>query len=320
MIRMAYDGARHHVLMFGGGIADWFVPSNELYEWDGDAGRWNRLTPDPLPAAWPEVRGGHAMAWDERRRKLVVFGGYDANEPTLSLTPKADLWELDSETLAWQNRTPQPLPAAWPSARYFHQLVYDSGRDRTILFAGSNENPQVLADLWEWDGASGTWTDRTPSPLPAAWPVARYDQAMIYDSRRQRTVVFGGYIHGPLANDLWEWDGSRFLDRTPNPLPAQWPAPRAEIGFVYDALHDQMVLYGGYHPIFGDTWLWSGGTNTWTEESATGPSPRRGPAMAFDRARHRIVLFGGSDVDLAPPLHDTWEYDVGGAPPDAAVR
>jgi hypothetical protein len=37
------------------------------------------------------------------------------------------------------------------------------------------------------------------------------------------------------------------------------------------------------------------------------PSPRNHSALAFDRARDRIVLFGGHDGELV--FGDTWEFD-----------
>jgi hypothetical protein len=192
--------------------------------------------------------------------------------------------------------------------------VYDAARDRTVLFGGwtGASNLDLFDDLWEWNGEAGTWTDRTPSPRPAAWPQGRYLHAAIYDSVRQRTVVFGGYVSGPVANDLWEWDGTTWLDRTPSPLPASWPAPRDEHALAYDPARGRMLLFGGYHPILGDTWEWDGVTNEWTEQSAPGPSARRGATMAFDANRQVGVLYGGERVDLAPDLQETWEYGVPG--------
>ena len=158
-------------------------------------------------------------------------------------------------------------------------------------------------------------------PLPSAWPPGRADHDMVYDSARGRTVIFGGYPAGPYLNDLWEWDGLSFVNRTPSPLPASWPGPRIEYALAYDPVRARMLLFGGYFPILGDTWEWDGPRNLWTRLPATGPSPRRGPAMAYDARRQVTVLFGGEDVELAPPLHDTWEFGM--TPPaesDASTR
>jgi hypothetical protein len=50
------------------------------------------------------------------------------------------------------------------------------------------------------------------------------------------------------------------------------------------------------------------GCHAWTLESTGGPSPRYGQAMAYDAARGRVVLFGGSS-GLSGELADTWEWD-----------
>ena len=53
-----------------------------------------------------------------------------------------------------------------------------------------------------------------------------------------------------------------------------------------------------------DTWEWDG--NDWRSFApATAPSPRYGPALAYDAARGRVVLFGGTDGNFG--LADTWE-------------
>jgi hypothetical protein len=65
-----------------------------------------------------------------------------------------------------------------------------------------NYDLKVVKDLWEWNGSE--WIDRTPSPLPTAWPPERQGAGMVYDSKRKRVVVFGGASDGELYRDLWE--------------------------------------------------------------------------------------------------------------------
>ena len=45
----------------------------------------------------------------------------------------------------------------------------------------------------------------------------------------------------------------------------------------------------------------------WTQVEDIGPSARKWFAMAFDRNRNRLVLFGG--LTAAGPSGDTWEWD-----------
>jgi hypothetical protein len=53
-----------------------------------------------------------------------------------------------------------------------------------------------------------------------------------------------------------------------------------------------------------DTWEWDG--EVWTQVADTGPSARRGHALAFDSVRARVLLFGGRG---ASALGDTWAWD-----------
>jgi hypothetical protein len=81
------------------------------------------------------------------------------------------------------------------------------------------------------------------------------------------------------------------------------------------------VLFGGFHdPVFlDDTWEWDG--TSWSEAQPALPPPLPGTkrravagrpelrietALAFDRRRERIVMFGGQ---ARRSLDDTWEWD-----------
>jgi hypothetical protein len=61
--------------------------------------------------------------------------------------------------------------------------------------------------------------------------------------------------------------------------------------------------------MFGDTWEWDGAR--WTASPAKGPAPRALAGLAYDSARGRTVLFGGTGVlaPNAPSFADTWEFD-----------
>jgi len=307
--QLAYDGARGAVVLFGDPRDRPAREVGTLREWNSSLQQWTDLTPAPLPVVWPPSRSGHAMAWDSRRRRLVVFGGY-ADEQPRALN---DLWAFDDATGTWENMTPTPLPPAWPSARLLHALAYDSARDRLILFGGfpGVSNFERLADVWEWDGDSRTWTNATPDPLPASWPTERYSHTMVYDSKRQRTVVVGGYAGGPSLGDVWEWDGVQFVDRTPSPLPANWPAPRSSHAMAYQPCTGTLIVFGGQNSqgtTLGDTWQWDGTLNFWVKLTVPSPPARRGAGMAYDDARSRAVLFGGVGHYGELDLSDTWEY------------
>jgi hypothetical protein len=217
----------------------------------------------PYPASWPGQRSGHGLAYDSDRGKLVVFGGVAGN------VLLGDLWEYDPATGAWTNRTPNPLPAAWPGPRQGFSMDYDQGRKRIVMFGGDDATPNTgtsspLAELWELDPTGNVWTNRTPASLPVAgWPAARMDYAMAYDATRARTSFFGGQT---TEQELWEWNGAAgsWIDRTPNPVPATgWPPRRQVTGLTVVPGSDLLVLFGGlgYPPSGGygaldDLWYW----------------------------------------------------------------
>ena len=94
--------------------------------------------------------------------------------------------------------------------------------------------------------------------------------------------------------------------------PPNSPPLRNVCATAYDAARQRIVLFGGIQvttrPIqhLNDTWEWDG--RTWTQRRpVTSPPARTNHAMAYDAARQRVLLFGGTN--LANALNDTWEWD-----------
>jgi hypothetical protein len=138
---MTYDAARGRTVLFGGnteGRYDRDAPTRGLlgdtWEWDG--ARWT-----PAPGAGPTRRDHHALAYDEGRAKVVMFGGWDGKF-------LEDLWEWDG---AWKR-----IEARGPSARGgLPSMRYHPHWQSVVLHGGwSHEGPQT--DTWRWDGR--TWT------------------------------------------------------------------------------------------------------------------------------------------------------------------
>lgn len=105
-----------------------------------------------------------------------------------------------------------------------------------------------------------------------------------------------------------EFDGSNWLPRSP----ASSPPPRVAFSLGFDTARQRVVLFGGapspFTSHFSDTWEWTG--TTWQPRLTFAyPTGRAAARMAFDTARSRMVLFGGSNTQGT--LGDTWEYDGG---------
>jgi hypothetical protein len=195
-------------------------------------------------------------------------------------------------------------PSSGPGNRNAHAMIFDERRQAILLFGGADASA-VLADLWEWNGASWRALD-LQGPAPRTFP------AFAWDAARGEGVLFGGRAV------LFGRDGQRntFLSDTWLLRENGWhragndgPPPRSEAGVAYDRHRRVVVLFGGYHDTggrttrLGDTWEWDGAT--WRMRSDTGPVPRSGVAMAYDERSRRVVLFGGN----GGPRSDTWTWD-----------
>jgi len=286
---MAYDPVRDRVVLVGGTDG----ARHEIFDtWEWDGRRW---APIELAGALPSPRTGHTLAFHAGSRRVVLFGGSHDD------TRLGDTWTWNGQR--WMAASPATVEM--PPARAYHGMAYDAARDRIVVFGGFN--PQVpgrkLGDTWEWDGRS--WTRALPA---TAAPPPRATPAMVFDARRGRAVLVGGGDDRDEADGTWEHDGTRW-----SLVPAAGYTPRARTGHAvaYDAARGQVVLFGGFSwsapvPALGDTWLWDG--HTWSGVQSPGPPRRHRHAMAYDPARGRVVLFGGTD-DRGDVLQDTWEWD-----------
>ncbi len=296
---MSFDSVHGRTVLFGGIAA----PSNgtfppppafaDTWQWDGSA--WTQLT----PAISPPGLQGAGMAFDSARGRSILFGGVPS-----SGAPTAGTWEWDGS--AW---TQLAFNAA-PPARSFPAMAFDSARGRTVMFGGAGQGGE-LGDTWEFNGIS--WTQ----VFPASSPSPRFGAALAFDSIRNRMVLFGGHSNGVRLGDTWEWDGTTWTQLST----ASGPYPRLWHSMVFDSQQGKTILFGGDYlrpyalgPT-NDTWEWDG--SQWTQDwTATDPTPSLGQSMAYDSARGRSVLFGGTN-GVSPQVfyNDTWELGTGIATP-----
>jgi len=193
------------------------------------------------------------------------------------------------------------LFAAAPSGRTATRMAWNSKTTHSILFGGSTkvdagtQSIYDLADTWEWTGSQ--WVQR----YPAQAPHGRSFHTMVYDSLRDRMLVFGGKsgttaANTTIYNDTWAFDGDNWAQlNTPNQ-----PSARLYAGSAYDSVRDKWVLFGGtFTSTDGktvtnliDTWEFNG--TTWTQRSTTGPSIIK-PIMAYDTLNNRMLMVGTDD-------------------------
>src|SRR5262249_3589964 len=135
---------------------------------------WITLSPTGVP---PSPRTGHGAVFDPVRGRMLVVDGYGGSD-------FQDVWSLDLNLQTWTKL--QPTGTA-PSARDGHVLVYDSTRDRLLLFGGTSGG-NYLNDTWALS-LSGTpaWSQVTPT---GTLPAGRYAAAGVYDPGLDRLVVY----------------------------------------------------------------------------------------------------------------------------------
>ncbi|MCR9244604.1 MAG: hypothetical protein NXI31_06200 [bacterium] len=154
---------------------------------------------------------------------------------------------------------------------------------------------------WSFDGQR--WRKHEPAGLGDEFP----DAILLYagfDSANQRGLVVTG--QGP----------SEFLARTHLAVGAGFTLRRPHSSPYFrgvqpavDPVTGDLLVFGGTNLGFVPTdgmAAWNG--NNWRTLSPAGrPSARADPGMVTDRARNRVVLFGGAAG--AQMMNDTWEWD-----------
>jgi len=281
-----------------------------------ESAAWTRVDVPPPPS--PPVRYLQSAAFDESRNVLVVFGGLSGANLNPYQVARQDLWEWNPATSTWTDRTPS---GSKPTARSGAGMVFDSARNKFVIFGGRSTTNFDLADTWEWDPATGAFTDRTGSGLA---PVGRSQHCMVFEKSTGKVLLFGGGLAGRYYDgtgislafaETWEWDPATAT--WAQLAPAAGPSARYDSALVWDSERSRAVLFGGMRKDqanadgipMQDTWEWDPAKSVWTERTTTGmkPSARNGHAMAYDPGRGMIVLVGG--LDAGNGLADVWDWD-----------
>jgi hypothetical protein len=123
---------------------------------------------------------------------------------------------------------------------------------------------------------------------------------MVYDPLRAAVTIFGGSpAGGGTLTDTWSWDGTNWTQAA-----AGAPSIPIRYGMAYDVARQQAVAIAQSSCTSMATWL--RGTGSWARPALTGPSARRGAALAAQPTHGQLVLFGGDDGALRD---DTWIWD-----------
>jgi len=309
---LAYGSDDGEALLFGGYYLspEGLTTRDDTWVWDGDT--WTQEVPAADPRGTEQAR----MAREPASDRMLLFPAGAFDHPACG--PDAErstchTWIWDGQT--WNGQ----LTAVEPPVRAGHAVATDGVRG-VLLFGGvvgnARDGFEHLDDTWMW--RDGGWHELHPEHHPSG----RSGAATVGMPARQSVLLFGGSAESPGScgnpasaecSDTWEWDGSDWREHDPVTV----PHARAWHALAWDTGRRRAVLFGGFGDANGcgadgefgcsDTWEWDG--SDWSLcASAVVPEVRMGPAMVYDAARARVVLFGGIAPD-SWTLRDTWEWN-----------
>jgi hypothetical protein len=121
------------------------------------------------------------MAYDARRQRTVLYGGYVGTN-----TPLSDTWEWDgNQWLLIAQQCP-------PGGRYGHTMAFHRQRGKVVLVGGSG-NSGGLRDAWAYDGTA--WT-----LLPTSGLIGLFSAASMAYSASENSLIALNAETGPGSN------------------------------------------------------------------------------------------------------------------------
>ena len=289
----AYDTERNKAILFGGVVensANNWTKVGDTWEWDGN--KWTQVGLGPQVTT-PPARSAGAIAYDSKRKVIVLFGGSDNLGKRLN-----DTWIWDGNI--WKE-VGDCDGCIRPPARCCHNMFYDAVREQVILYGGCNDYQTFYNDAWGWNGKNWEQVDIQDSPIASGAPI-------VYDLRRQQAV---GFLAWQPAG-TWIWDKNGWSKPSLVSLILE-PPLRGNSMMANDSISGKSLLFGGIKTennvttFFDDTWVFDG--KEWSEvKSNLGPPGRWGHVIFFDTKRNKFILFGGYDGKSA--LNDLWAIDL----------
>jgi cysteine-rich repeat protein len=158
------------MVMFGGD--DGVTKLADLWTWSGT---WS---PVPPSSPWPAARDRQAMASDEDRHQVVMFGGVVLDDGVE--IPSDDTWAWNGT--AWT----QLALATHPARRVDAAMARDPGTHQLILFGGDGGGGTAYDDTWVFDGTAWHLLDLDRSPP------ARSGHVLVPSPDGRGVILFGG--------------------------------------------------------------------------------------------------------------------------------
>ncbi len=262
----------HEVQHFLAGENKWIdaYPHDKADEWAGNFKQWPDWDICETKGAFYERDGVkmpeptnsfYQVCWDDHNQRLVFY----VASMTFSYDPAKRKWNLIHDTSVKQ----QP-----PALLLWSSLCYDPLNKQIILFGGGGVNrPDGRPHTWALD----VTTDRWRQLDLAVEPPARCNSRMVYDSKHEVIVPFGGDGQDRALADTWLFDvkTQQWSERKP---PVS-PYPRSCHGLAYLDKSGVLLMVGGkavadYRDVVrlsNQVWVYDADKNTWSPVDAELP-------------------------------------------------
>ncbi len=259
-------------------------------------------TPTPPPPTYPPQRGYHSLLYDSNADTVLLFGG-EPNEGEFW----DDAWSYKTSTNTWA-----PLS---PIFKANFATDYDSKADRVVFYASltmSGPAYHKMRETYVYDPNN----DKLEKVSPKETPFGYLGSQLVYDSKADRFILFGGYDFRKdlLLDETWSYDlnANTWTDRKP----AQKPPGRNFHSMIYIPTIDRVLLFGGdtastgVNPHDTDSWLYDYNRNSWKLlKTPNGPPVRYYSSMVYVSSIDRVLMYGGESAAGGGILGDFWSFN-----------
>lgn len=286
-------GRARHAGTFGGGYfwvhggraregdSGRYEVKDDLWRFDPQTRTWEEMPP-VAPA--PDGRYNHTLIYDDARNQLLLYAG---NTSTSGATPSPqnDVWAYDIATNVWREID---QTGTAPSGRMWHEALWDSSRERMIVYGGGdatafNNNATYFSDVLAFDPTDGSWS-QWHNGRNGTIPDGRFWSRMVHDTQNDVYLMFAGHDDQTLgnANDTWTF----------NPETRDWSAVADADAFNRPA--------NGFCDFPAD----------FTTVAAGTPERRNAHTLVYSQACGHAITFGGK-TDCGA-VNDVWRFGAEG--------
>ena len=294
---IVYDPIQKRMLLFGG-KNDLDENMNEVWELDIHTKKWEKLT---ISGSMPPPSEDHVTLFDPIGYRLLLHGG--ENGPTTN-----KLWALDLNELIWHDLTDSTSPP-----REDHTAIYDSRRKRMVIFGGTELSYPNIWEIWGFGldpkkPDFHKWTDLTVEEkhIPG-----RMDHTAVYDSLKDRMIVYGGWdlIRKRYFEDTWSFSFTDSRWKKIKTKKSHPPMRRHVVGDL-DSRRNWFIIFGGFgnKGLLNDAWAFDMNKDKWINITP-GPQPRFDHQAVYVPDQNSFMIYGG-DAGLSGKFHDLWQLKI----------